>query len=286
MKYALLTALTYLFVGCAGDVTVKSPPPLSWHTHEAIIVDMLTQLKAVTKILEGVKDENSANSAIEPLTPLIEKLKSIKRGAVTILADNEEIAAKYEAEGETTIETLDKELMRVKRQEAIYKPLNKVLADLELLIPSLGPDFESGASFVLVDQRDPLFIVFTGIGKDTDERKLEEIRSKISNQEKMTMLTWEQFTASVDRYAQSTIVRNDYPNYRVVDGLACLVGRRLGEPWGLTWNGGIALTFNDYEHVRRRYESYKANPGAYRPMSDLKADPANPGGFLPAFGCR
>jgi len=138
---------------------------------------------------------------------------------------------------------------------------------------------------VIVDQRNPAFIVFTGIVKDTDDRKLEEIRLKISKQENVSILTWEQFTASVDRYARSTIERNDYPNSRVVDGLVCLVGRQPGTPWGLTWNGGIALTFNDYEHVKQRYESYTTNPSAYSPILDPRADPVNPGGHLPVFGC-
>lgn len=151
--------------------------------------------------------------------------------------------------------------------------------------PGVSDDFESTASFVLVDQSESAFTVFAGIAKDTNERELEEIRSKVANQERVSMLTWNEFTASVNKYARSTIVRNDYPNVSVVDGLVCLVGRTPGAPWGLAWNGGIALTFNDYEHVRQSYESYKANPDAYRPMRDPRADPVNPGGHLPAFGC-
>lgn len=291
IKYVLLMALMYLLVGYANAITVKPSSPQSAYTHESIIAEMLAQLKAVTKILEGIKDEKSANSAVEPLTPLIEKLKPIKKHAKTIgpsLAEDKDLKAKYEAELKTTFKTFHKELMRIKRQKALYVPLKKSLAELELLfpIPSVpGRDFESGASFVLVDQHDPAFIVFTGIAKGTDERKLEEIRSKISNQQEVSMLTWEQFTASVDRHARSVIVRNDYPNSRAVDGLICLVGKQPGAPWGLAWNGGIALTFNDYQHVRRRYESYKTNPAAYRPIHDPRADPVNPGGFLPAFGC-
>lgn len=143
----------------------------------------------------------------------------------------------------------------------------------------------SGASFVLVDQNDPAYIVFAGIPKDTDERKLEEIRSKISGHEKVSMVSWDQFTASVDRYVQSAVLINDYPNFQIVNGLICLLERTPGTPWGLTWNGGIALTRNDYEHAKRQYNSYKANPDEYKAISDPRMDPVNPGGHLPAFGC-
>ena len=143
---------------------------------------------------------------------------------------------------------------------------------------------EEGSRFVVIDQRDSAYIVFTGIVKDTDDRKLEEIRLKISKQENVSILTWEQFTASVDRYARSTIVRNDYPNYQVIKGLMCLVGKKPRISWGLTWNGGIAMTFNDYKHVRQSYESYATNPSAYR-ILDPRLDPVNPGGLLQFFGC-
>jgi hypothetical protein len=143
----------------------------------------------------------------------------------------------------------------------------------------------SEPGFVLVEQKDPAYIVFAGIPKDTDKAKLGEIRSKISGHEEIRLLSWEQFTTSVDRYVQSAVLINDYPNFQIVDGLICLLERTPGAPWGLTWNGGIALTRNDYEHAKRQYESYKENPDEYKAISDPRADPVNPGGHLPAFGC-
>lgn len=144
---------------------------------------------------------------------------------------------------------------------------------------------EEGSRFVIIDQSDPAYIVFTGIGKNTEENKLTEIRSKVSERENVSMITWEKFTASVGKYAQSLMKTNDYPNYQVSKGLMCLVWKRPRWHWGLTWNGGIALTFNDYRYAKQRYESYIANPDSYSPMRDPRADPINPGGFLPAFGC-
>lgn len=161
-------------------------------------------------------------------------------------------------------------------------------SDVNTVIPRSDIDIDSASKFVVVSQNEPAFIVFTGIPKDIDNGQFEKIKQQVSSRETLTMLTWEQFLESVNAYAKSVILRNDYPNVRVVDGIVCLVGskRGTGAPWGLTWNGGIALTFNDYQHARRTYESYKANPAAYKPIRDPRKDPVNPGGHLPFGGCN
>ena len=160
-------------------------------------------------------------------------------------------------------------------------PVNKVSA-------RSGSNISSASHFVVINQSEPAFIVFTGIPKNIDEKKLEEIKLKVSSREKLKMLTWERFLESVNEYARSVMLRNDYPNIRIVDGLVCLVASKqgTGAPWGLTWNGGIALTFNDYQHARRTYESYKANPASYKPIRDSRRDPVNPEGHLPFGGCN
>ena len=146
----------------------------------------------------------------------------------------------------------------------------------------------SASQFVVIDQSEPAFIVFTGIPKDTNKEKLNKIKQLVSSQGKLTMLTWEQFLESVNGYARSVILRNDYPNTRAVNGIVCLVASKqgTGAPWGLTWNGGIALTFNDYQHARRSYESYKSNPAAYKPIQDPRRDPVYPGGHMAFGGCN
>lgn len=142
--------------------------------------------------------------------------------------------------------------------------------------------------FVVVDQGETAFTVFTGIPKNIDKDKIEKIKQKVSSRETLIILTWEQFLESVNEYARSVILRNDYPTIKIVDGLVCLVASKqgTGAPWGLTWNGGIALTFNDYQHARRTYKSYKANPTSYKPIRDPRRDPVNPGGHLPFGGCN
>lgn len=149
-------------------------------------------------------------------------------------------------------------------------------------------DIDSASDFVVVDQSEPSFIVFTGIPKTLDENKLEEIRQKVSGRETLTMLTWQQFLKNVNEYARSVILRNDYPNISIVDGIVCLVASKqgAGAPWGLTWNGGIALTFNDYQHARRTYSTFKTNSASYTPIHDPGRDPVHPSGHLPFGGCN
>lgn len=146
----------------------------------------------------------------------------------------------------------------------------------------------SASQYVVVDQSEPAFVVFTGIPKTIDKAQFERIKAQVAGRETLTMLTWEQFVSSVNGYAQSVMLRDDYPDVNVVDGIVCLVASEngTGAPWGLSWNGGIALTFMDYQHVRRTYESYKADPDSYKPVRDARSDPVNPAGHLMFGGCR
>ena len=144
----------------------------------------------------------------------------------------------------------------------------------------------SGISFVVVDQSEPAFTVFTGIPEDLDEGKLAAIKEKTESTETRTLLPWAQFMNKIDGYIQSTVQHNDYPGYSIKKGLICLVRNAAGAPWGLTWNGGIALTYNDYQHARQSFAAFNADPTAYRPIREPGKDPVHPGGHLPAFGCQ
>lgn len=146
---------------------------------------------------------------------------------------------------------------------------------------------DSASNFVVVDQGEKAFTVFTGIPKNIDKNNLERIKQKVSGRDTLVMLSWEQFLESVNEYARLVILINDYPSTRIIDGIVCLVASKqgTGAPWGLTWNGGVALTRNDYNHARRTYELFKANPASYKPVRDPRRDPVNPRGHLPFGGC-
>jgi hypothetical protein len=160
--------------------------------------------------------------------------------------------------------------------------------DASTVAPRSSNDIDSASNYVAIDQSERAFTVFTGIPKNIEASELERVKKQVLGQDSLTLLNWGQFLESVNEYARSVILINGYPNYRIVDGIVCLVASKQGSgaPWGLTWNGGIALTRMDYNHARRTYESYKADPASYRAIRDPRGDPVNPGGHLPFGGCN
>ena len=61
----------------------------------------------------------------------------------------------------------------------------------------LNVGIQSPSLFVVVDQSDPAYTVFTGIANKTDKKKLEQIRSSITSQKGLRMLTWDQFLKKI-----------------------------------------------------------------------------------------
>ncbi|MBN2370299.1 MAG: hypothetical protein JXO72_07420 [Vicinamibacteria bacterium] len=108
--------------------------------------------------------------------------------------------------------------------------------------------------------------------------KIEEQTISSSGLAKAERVDWESFEKHKERYVHSRIVKNDYPQHRVVDGLMALLARNEGLPIGLTWNGGIAVTNNDYEHARRMFRQYQNDASDYERTRnrDPKADPVHP----------
>ena len=105
-------------------------------------------------------------------------------------------------------------------------------SDVPPVIPRSDVNIDSASEFVVVSQSEPAFIIFTGIPEDIDEDQFEEIKREVASQETLTMLNWQKFFESVNDYARSVILRKDYPNIRVVDGIVCLVAskREAGAP--------------------------------------------------------
>jgi hypothetical protein len=141
------------------------------------------------------------------------------------------------------------------------------------------------ADLVVIDRRGmPAYIVFTGVPKTIPKYRRDEMTMNLSKL-KLTMISKDTFKKDLPSYAQTLILRNDYPKFRVLDGIICLVERVPGGPWGLTWNGGIAFTKRDYFYAKETYRLYREDPAKFPRQADPRADPVNPGGHLPAFGC-
>jgi hypothetical protein len=56
------------------------------------------------------------------------------------------------------------------------------------------------------------------------------------------------------------VLRADLPALEVMEQLAALLESQPGVPVGLTWNGGIAITWTDYRYAQRSYAEYQPRP--------------------------
>lgn len=131
---------------------------------------------------------------------------------------------------------------------------------------------------VAIDQSEPSYTVFLAIPKDGPEDMLQELRSKISQETKATLKPWNEFLGTQKSIFNSQIVRNEYPESRVQEGITELLRRYPGIPFGLTWTGGVAFTYSDYQHAKETYKDYLSDPEAHvrtRPK-DPRADPIKP----------
>jgi hypothetical protein len=132
---------------------------------------------------------------------------------------------------------------------------------------------------VLIDGTDQAYTVYAAIPGE----KVEQVEAKLAGAPKeVALVEWSQFADAAGQYVGARIVRNDYPQSRTVEGVVALLRKYPGTPVGVTWNGGIAITYNDYQYAKRTYAQYKADPAAYERnrVDDPRRDPVRPEGHL------
>lgn len=137
----------------------------------------------------------------------------------------------------------------------------------------------SDGDAVLLGTEEPAYTVYVRI----PAAKVGAIRAQIANAPgKASLVSWAAFTQNPDAHIKGRIVKDEYPGFRVPAGIVELLRKYPGNPIGLTWNGGVAITQNDYNYAMRLYENYKANPAAYERTRnrDPRADPIHPKGHL------
>lgn len=132
---------------------------------------------------------------------------------------------------------------------------------------------------VLIDGTEASYTVYAGIPKD----KVDAVKVKLRDAPPgARLVAWDDFVRGRDKYVTARIVKNEYPGSRAEEGVVALIRKYPGTPIGLAWNGGIAITYNDYQHARRTYEQYKEDPALYEKTRnrDPRADPVNPAAHL------
>ena len=137
-------------------------------------------------------------------------------------------------------------------------------------------------ALVVVDHSEGAYVVLIAVRRDTPEEELEELRSQVAQKEKVELVSWDEFLGERQRLLDSRILKDEYPGSKAVAGIIELLRRYARTPVGLSWNGGVAITFNDYEHAKRLYKAYLEDPEAYARTGskDPRADPLNPRAHL------
>lgn len=122
--------------------------------------------------------------------------------------------------------------------------------------------------------------MYAGIPGDKEDAVREKLKAAPDGVE---LVDWRAFAGSRDKYLAAQIRENAYPDSRTVEGIVALIRTYPGTPFGLTWNGGIAFTYNDYQYAKHIYRQYQDDPEGYRKQQagmDPRGDPINPGNHL------
>lgn len=136
---------------------------------------------------------------------------------------------------------------------------------------------------VFVDGRDPAFLVIQGVAVNTDTRARQEMMGYAAL-ENVSMVDWNTFRQNAKAIVAPHIIKNEYPQSSTVLGVIALVKAYPGQAFAITWNGGLAVSFQDYQYAVRTYKSFLADAGAYEERrANLQADPVNPEHHLAAL---
>ena len=131
-------------------------------------------------------------------------------------------------------------------------------------------------NYVIIDHKEKAYTVYMGIPENLPPEDFEKIKSDVSKEEGVDMVSWYEFKQNPDKYIKSKIIIYDYQDSQIVKGIVKIIEKSPGIPIGLTWNGGIAITYNDYQYAKNRYQQYLVNPAKYKPERDPRADPISP----------
>lgn len=132
---------------------------------------------------------------------------------------------------------------------------------------------------VFIDARDPAYVVMQGVSSSTPQVAWKEMEG-YAQLENVQMMSWIIFRKDARNILAPYVKRNDYPNTQVLMGVLTLLKKYPGRPFAVTWNGGFAASFWDYQHAAETLETYRSNPAGYAPLQQDE-DPVNPKNSLP-----
>jgi hypothetical protein len=203
-----------------------------------------------------------------------------KRSGIHFTDDYSKILEKYRSqpEREPPIKGSEK-ISQKSEKEKDFKKSNGVKKEFQNLPTPI---------FVVIDKTMPSYTLYLAIPEGLSEEKLEELKKEAAKEKGLEIVTWGKFKQDPHKFITGRIIKNEYPQFEIEKGMVDLVKTAgLLVPIGLTWNGGVAFTHGDYEHVKETYQKYQDSPVEYERtrIRDPSRDPVNPGNhFVPLLG--
>jgi hypothetical protein len=138
------------------------------------------------------------------------------------------------------------------------------------------------AGSVVIDRSEVAYTVFTRLPEEASAADIEKIQAWLAKHPDSEAVEWASFKEHAQDYVGPRILKNDYADCDVPRRLAQMLGRRsaAGAPLGVTWNGGVALTYNDYERAKALHAAWLADPKSETRPADRGDDRLHPDNHL------
>ena len=137
----------------------------------------------------------------------------------------------------------------------------------------------------MLDRTEPAYTVVMGVPVAATTSQWSQLRQMTSKSYKVELIEWKVFFPEAEKRLAACIVKDEYGMKGRIGQFMYAVQNYPGMQFGLTWNGGMAVTGLDYQHTKALYAEYTANPGSWsaRGGRGWRADRVNPDGHLPFF---
>jgi len=137
---------------------------------------------------------------------------------------------------------------------------------------------------VFIDARDPAFVILQGVAEDAPDLARREMEG-YATLNGVSLVPWDAFRANAQALLAPYILRNDYPGQPTILGTVALVKAYPGRPFAVTWNGGLAVSFQDYQYAVESRRAFLDDAEAYerRRASPPADDPIDPARHLAAL---
>lgn len=137
---------------------------------------------------------------------------------------------------------------------------------------------------VFIDGRDPAYLIVQGVAADTPDAAVQEMLG-YATLDGVSLVGWDIFRQDAAALIAPHIVKEDYPGVSIVPSVVALIKTYPGRPFAITWNGGLAVSFQDYQHAADTHKAFLEDADAYERnrLQTLQVDPLNPQNQLAAL---